>query len=251
MTSERMFEIMGNIGDKYVSEAAATPKARRVGAVKWAALAAALALAVGIGAVALRPKSAPGGGVPGGNIPGNVVPGGDVPGYEKGGEGVNYSVAVHPAGYEDSDVADAVVTKLSQAEAEALEGLGEYLPAVLPEGAAFYSASLYSTTMRDGAVFRMLRVAYSYGEAIGTVIEGDSGAEVQVYETFSVSVWDHRPDTDDAIYSPGDVTAELIEAIGGRHFHVDFGGVYLSVYPGSGETPEDLAAMVASIAPPQ
>lgn len=234
MTGERMFEIMGNLSDKTVSEAAENTNKRPRSAVKWVSLAAALALAVGIGAGfwANRPGNGGIGPTSGGGNSNGAVPSGD--------NGMwSCSVSVHPAGVRDEEVAEAVVIPMGT-DGRGVNVLGDYIPEEMPGGLFVARCSQYRTAMVDGTVYRMLRVEYTDGETMPA-----PGGEAQVAVTFSLSIWSFRPDTDDPIYSPADVTAEFLAENPGT-VHLDFGEVFVSLHP-SGQTPEELMEIITAI----
>lgn len=235
MTGERMFEIMGNLSDKTVSESAENTNKRPRSAVKWVPLAAALALAVGIGAGFWANKPGNGGIGP---TPGGGNSEGAVPGEDNG--MWSCSVAVHPAGARDEDVAEAVVIPMGT-DGRGVKDLGDYIPEEMPGGLFVARCSQYRTAMVDGTVYRMLRVEYTDG---GTMPAPGGEAE-QYAVTFSLSIWSFRPDTDDPIYSPAEVTAELLAENPGT-VHLDYGKVYVSLHPG-GQSPEELLEILRAI----
>lgn len=202
MNEEKLFEIMADIDDKYVAEAHKDPgKSRRHSWIGWAAAAACLCLAAAVVILAI-PKTVPdkaAGTEAGGKAPVAVGPGADV----------MYSVAVMPAGRDSGEMLDAYCREISQEEALNEAGLGDYLPAELPEGYRFGIASIYVTTMNDGAVYRMLKVTYYTGQT-AEVNEGGyaQNPDAQRHE-FRISLCDFRPDTTKGIYTPDEIRAEL------------------------------------------
>lgn len=213
MTSEALYEAMGEIRETHVEQARRTGTgSRTIRRVRWGAAAACLCLAVGLSVLGIRAaRPVSGGGE-------TVSPGGvSVPGsFPDGIDPVAASVAVFPAEESLADVADAVLHSLDEEAAYACEGLGGYLPKQLPAGYRYSHGSLYETTMKDGSRYRMLRVVYSTSERIEQTPTANGSGELTVDAvaalpdgTFVVSVLDYRPDTDLAIFDRGEAEAYL------------------------------------------
>ena len=245
MKTPKMVEAMNYIDDDLVSGAITYTRKKKTGWLRWGAMAACLCLVItgaslwgNLGQQGKIPEA--GAGV-GGEDSGGVWPEGVDP--------VVASVAVIPAGVDLLDVADAVSISISEEEARAVEGLGAYLPSVLPEGCRYGKAAHYRTMMKDGTEYQMLRVTYERGEASvpAPVPENAQMASATTGSTaFLWMVWGHRPDTDLPVYQPEEVSASLIEQQEGRVFYIDYGGIYVGI--GQSEiSAEDLLAVIESI----
>ncbi len=243
MRKEEFCEILGDVSDAYIVEARLLQPAKQRGWIRWAAAAACLCLAAGLGAFALFHSVAePASGLPepdmGGNLPDGIDP-------------VVASVAVFPATETLEDVEDAVIRSIGEDDAYSMETLGAYLPARLPDGYRFQRASLYETTMKGGTSYHMLRVIYT-DEAPDTAASapvgadepaadpGESGSELVVF------VMDFKPDTERTVYDPAELTEHTLSEIGGSTFHLGYGDIYVGISPM--EVPADeLLAMIRSI----
>ena len=245
MKTPKMVEAMNYIDDDLVSGAITYTRKKKTGWLRWGAMAACLCLVItgaslwgNLGQQGKIPEA--GAGV-GGEDSGGVWPEGVDP--------VVASVAVIPAGVDLLDVADAVSISISEEEARAVEGLGAYLPSVLPEGCRYGKAAHYRTMMKDGTEYQMLRVTYERGEASvpAPVPENAQMASATTGSTaFLWMVWGHRPDTDLPVYQPEEVSASLIEQQEGRVFYIDYGGIYVGV--GQSEiSAAELLAVIKSI----
>ena len=245
MKTPKMVEAMNYIDDDLVSGAITYTRKKKTGWLRWGAMAACLCLVItgaslwgNLGQQGKIPEA--GAGV-GGEDSGGVWPEGVDP--------VVASVAVIPAGVDLLDVADAVSISISEEEARAVEGLGAYLPSVLPEGCRYGKAGHYRTMMKDGTEYQMLRVTYERGEASvpAPVPENAETASASTGSTaFLWMVWGHRPDTDLPVYQPEELSASLIEQQEGRVFYIDYGGIYVGV--GQSEiSAEDLLDVIESI----
>ena len=158
--------------------------------------------------------------------------------WPEGVDPVIASLAVIPAGVDLLDVADAVSISISEEDARAVEGLGGYLPAVLPDGCRYGKAAHYRTMMKDGTEYQMLRVTYEIGEASVPVsvpenADGPENAQMASEMTgntaFLWMVLGHRPDTDLPVYQSEEVSASLIEQQEGGVFYIDYDGIYVGV----------------------
>lgn len=228
MRGREMLDTIENLNPAYIEAAAEKPKTKKTGWLKWGAMAACLCLVItGVslwGNLGQQGKIPEAGAGVGGEDSGGVWPEGVDP--------VIASLAVIPAGVDLLDVADAVSISISEEDARAVEGLGAYLPSMLPEGCRYGKAGHYRTMMKDGTEYQMLRVTYESGEASvpAPVPENAQMASATTGSTaFLWMVWGHRPDTDLPVYQPEEVSASLIEQQEGRVFYIDYGGIYVGV----------------------
>lgn len=235
MKTPKMVEAMSYIDDDLVSGAINCTRKKKSGWLRWGAMAACLCLVItgvtlwdNLGQHGKIPEA--GAGVVGGDH-GASVPGGDGM-WPEGVDPVVASVAVIPAGVDLLDVADAISVSISEEDARAVEGLGAYLPAELPEGCRYGKAAHYRIMMKDGTEYQMLRVTYESGEASvpAPVPENAKTASEMTGNTaFLWMVWGHRPDTDLPVYQPEEVSASLIEQQNGRVFYIDYDGIFVGV----------------------
>lgn len=147
MRGRELLDALGNVEPEYI-EAAETARARgKIKAVRWAALAACLGVAVAIFLVA-RPNQ-------------NPNPDPDELVIPDGMDRDTYFTAQFPDWEAIDNVASTErrwITELS--EAEAVPQVGGHLPSRLPEGYRFESAVLTETTMKDGTVYYMLEANF-------------------------------------------------------------------------------------------
>lgn len=149
------------------------------------------------------------------------------------------SLAVFPEGESLADVADAVLTGLSEEEAYRVEQLGRRLPSVIPDGYRFRHAGLYKTTMKNGAVYYLLSASYSFGD---TAFD-DSQEDVPDTLDFSVSVLSFKPETKAETYS----FDELPDDLSGKGFlYVVYGDTYVGVDVGD-LTHEEIMSVLNSV----
>lgn len=246
MSIPRSSAVMEHVDDELISEAAEYRRTRKKNAwAKWAAAAACLCL-VAAGAAALLPKTViekAAGTELGGEAP---IPGGIA-------EGLMYSVAVLPAGRGLDDVRNACCVEVSQEEARNEAGLCDYLPSALPDAYHFGRASLYTTTLKDGTVCRLLRVDYITGEGSADFTDGDGAAFAQISDDpgseFRISVFDFKPDTSCGIYTPEEIRDVILNGDPGNGlFYVRYGDHYVGIEPLSLGT-EELLRLIDGIGP--
>lgn len=237
MNSKKFSEAMSELDSKYVNEAINyKKKAKKPVWVKWGAMAACLCLVVA-GAVVLSQQN--------GLTPGDIsTPGiGAEGGVDGGNEGVMYSVAVYPATESNENVVSADVISLTENEA-LNNSLADHLPKQLPDGFHYGRGSLYSTVMKDGAQYNMLRVEYVSGEIPEQQFSEDGGAIAPdaLGEVFIVCVMNYEPDTNNNIYSSTEeVTLSLLEENEGVSIRT--GDCYVSVFIDTAEPTAVLDAL--------
>jgi len=132
------------------------------------------------------------------------------------------------------------------------EGLSHALPSVLPEGYVFYDSDLYRTTMKDGTVYRMLRVHYQKGEPkiVGSAVIGSNACSTPAYypaDSFTVTVTDFEPNTEKTIYRPDQITKSFLKKNGGSTFHIALEDCWVMISPTS-LTNDEVLALVKEIA---
>ena len=207
------------------SESCAAVK-KRHSWVKWGAMAACLCLVVC--AATVFPKYIHEQGTGKTALSGGPQPVGD------NGEPM-YSVAIFPAERTTEEVKNAYTEKIYEVEAQNEPGLGEYLPAELPNGYHFGNASIYVTTMNDGTVYKMLRVTYRTGDEPEPVTDADGAQAVSapndLGDEFRLSVWGFKPDTSVNIYHPEELNEATLSDRDGGLFYVQFGNVYIGIEP--------------------
>ncbi len=131
--------------------------------------------------------------IPGGSFSGTIDP-------------VKASIAVFPATEAIENVADATLTSITEAEAKQLPDIGKHLPTALPDGYSMERASSYETTMKEGTIYRMLRIQYSDTDS---KIAAPSDEEEFINE-LNISFFNFRPDSDMPIYNSVDeLSADL------------------------------------------
>ena len=127
----------------------------------------------------------------GAGVDGTVLPGGSIP---EGIDPVVASIAVYPADKSLSDVADATLNEINEAEAYSTIEMGDHLPTSIPDGYHFKNASIYETTMKDGTKYYLLRVNYTTGD--------NDSADISTHTAdISVQLTNFHPNTEDAIYT--------------------------------------------------
>ena len=235
MKKEEFFEVLGELDGEIVKGAEIAMKektngrARNVGWIKWGAVAACLCLVIaGVvmwnsGLFGDAPEGGGGGAGGGADTPGGAWPEGVDP--------IMASVAVIPAEESLLDVADATCVSISEEDAKNVERLGAYLPDTLPDGCRYGTASYYETTMKNGTRYHMIRVTYESGQSTAPAPVTEDGQAVTTAgnTVFLWIVYGHRPDTDRPIYQPDDVTAQVLDQIGGGMFYIDYDGVYVGI----------------------
>ena len=65
-------------------------------------------------------------------------------------------------------------------------------------------------------------------------------------KSFIVFVMNYEPATEKQIYTPADITGNLLEEMGGSIFHISYGDIYVGISPDTA-TSDDVLAAVASI----
>lgn len=231
MNSKILSEAMGELDTRYIDEAVNyKKKAKRVW-VRWGAAAACLCL-VAVGGVIISQRNfpAPGGvSIPGDDTIGGGFTGGNVIGDSNIG---SFSIAVYPPAESEKNVAKADAVSFTESEALA-NPLGKHLPKQFPEGFHYGRSSLYTTVMKNGTEYNMLRVEYLTGEFPEQKFSEDGGAiapEPGIFgDVFMVCVYDHTPRTDDHIYSSAEeVSLPIFEEK--RSAFIQVGECYVSVF---------------------
>lgn len=154
----------------------------------------------------------------GAGVDGTVVPGGCLP---EGIDPIVASVAVYPADRRLSDIADATLNEISEAEAHSAFELGAYLPSAVPESYQFKAASIYETTMKDGTKYHLLRVIYATGDS--------NNENMAPVDEFTVQLTDFQPNTEKTIYTVDTLPNDLSEK---GLLHIAWGDVYVGIDTG-------------------
>ena len=246
MIRKTISDAVSNISTRHVEEAAdfsVAKKARKPAWVKWAAMEACLCLVVYISV--FQPwenEQRPG-------VGGNDV--GSMGQFPDGVDPIIASKAVYPANENLTDVSNATIEDISEADIYGLNGVSSYVPNELPKGYVVANASLYETTMNNGTQYHLLRITYGRGtssQSNPVIVDGNTEKEVQanspVYEeTITVSIWDHKPNTERNIYTPETLPEDISN---GRTFHISVGDVYVGI-SATGATNEDAMTVLNSI----
>lgn len=242
MNSKKFSEAMGELNSRYIDEAISyKKKARKPVWVKWGAIAAGLCLIAGA-AVLLRQNLLAPEGSPEGFFTPEGIPPLTTPGKELGGgigesADIMYSIAVYPATESEENVASADVRGLT--ENEALDNpLAEHLPKQLPEGFHYGRGLIYTTIMKDGTQYQLLRIEYISGTIPEQKFTEDGAAIAPdpdtIGEVFTVCVMNYKPRTDRNIYSSDEeITVSLLEE--NEFAYIDLGGCYVGVFTETAE----------------
>lgn len=267
MNAKKFSEALGNVREDYVNEAATYRRAgKSLSWVKWGAVAACLCLvAAGSGVLIHRNFNKPvsgndsniiaggGAGIQPDGVTG-IQPGGDT-GGEAGGKNFHgsYSVAVYPPSEKPENVASAKVDSLSEDELSGIE-LAKHLPQQLPDGFHFGRGWIYTTVMKDGTTYNMLRIEYISGWIQEQKYTADGGAIAPDVWTegdnFIVTVKNYKPNTHgkyspdpdkqpvsviEEIYSSADeVPMSLLEEY--RKVYIRCGDNYVAVHRNTAES---------------
>lgn len=225
---KKLYHSISNVRDQFLEEAQLNTRdeiddahaAGQFNWVRWSVLAACLCLIVG-GAV-IVPRI-----IYMGKNNSEIL--------EEGGGGKkegSYSVAVYPPTECEENVASANIEGLT--ETEALNNpLAEHLPWQLPEGFHYGYGSIYSTVMKSGMQYSMLRIEYISGQiSEWKFVEDGAAAAVDVDpgsmgKSFIVCVMNYEPAAE--LYSSKDeVTKEILQRKGGVCIRT--GNCYVSVF---------------------
>lgn len=244
MSKNRVIDSLGRIDEDMVQEVESLRhNKKRPVWMKWGAMAACLCLVVCISV--FQPwenEHKPG-------VGGSDV--GSMGQFPDGVDPIIASKAVYPANESLTDVSNATIEDISEADIYGLNGISSYVPNELPNGYVIVNASLYETTMNNGTQYHLLRITYGRGtgsQSNPVIVDGDTEKEVKanapVYEEIiTVSIWDHKPDTERNIYTQETLPEDISN---GRTFHISVGDVYVGI-SATGATNEDAMAVLNSI----
>lgn len=234
MTKEAFYDMLSDMDDTLIAEARETKKPF---AHKWAALAACLSLLL-CGVLLLSSlHTTPTGdtGSADGTSMSNIEP-------------LIAAIAVYPAGESLENVVNATLSKLPLSSSNP-DKLQAYLPSQLPKDYALQSLSLYETTMKNSAQYRMLRALYSTAPIDATSgNEATMSADTELGSIFVITVCDHKPNTDCPFYSPGAVPTDIADQTDGAAFYIALDDMYVGFFDCIDLTSEEVAAMIKSIA---
>lgn len=143
-----------------------------------------------------------------------------------------FSVACFPASRTADEVADAHVTGVTAADAAKLGGLCDYLPTAVPSGYQWETAGLYETEMKDGTVYRTLKITYSsftaeVGDDCASVAAADMGGN------FYLTVSDFKLGTGEAIPADSVNASVLSDKWDDGVFCIGYGDYYVTLEPTS------------------
>ena len=162
-----------------------------------------------------------------------VKTGGKVEGTEEAGAS-DYSVACFPADRVIDDVDTAECVAITEEEAKNLPDFGDYLPSDIPSGYHWDLAGLYETTMKDGTVYRMLKITYRSGKVIKVADADDPYAAIDSSDygsDFYVTICNFKPDNT-SIIDPKDINAkQLSEKNDEGIFFIKYDDCYVGIEP--------------------
>lgn len=206
MTNEKLYEMLGDIGETYIVEAEHGNK--RSIRIKWGSMVAGLCLLAGIA------------------LSGSMSQMGNGEREELVElDPIVADMAVFPADESLANVEDVVTKSLSEKEAQQVEKLGAYVPTSVPEGYAFDYASLYKTTMKDGTEYIRLNIGYAF-----VADDPDLFFEEEVLVSgFSAAVMNYEPETEYSVYTL-DELPETFET--GESFVLKTDDVYMEMIAG-------------------
>ena len=153
-----------------------------------------------------------------------------------------YAVACFPADRSEEEVAKSNVRAVTAEDAANIAGLCDYLPASLPDGYEWETAGLYETEMKDGTVYRMLKITYSnapgaYTEKDGSAVltSGDLGGN------FFFSVSDFQPGVHETIPADSVSASALSDKWEDGVFCIGYGDYCVTLEPTSLSQAETLS----------
>ena len=160
-----------------------------------------------------------------------VKTGGKIEGAEEAGSG-DYSVACFPADRVIDDVDTAKCVAITEEEAKNLPDFGDYLPSDIPSGYHWDLAGLYETTMKDGNVYRMLKITYRSGKVIKVTDGVNSYAAIDSSDCgsdFFVTLYNYKPDNTSIVDSGAINAKQLSEKYDEGIFFIKYDDCYIGI----------------------
>ena len=160
-----------------------------------------------------------------------VKTGGKIEGAEEAGSG-DYSVACFPADRVIDDVDTAKCVAITEEEAKNLPDFGDYLPSDIPSGYHWDLAGLYETTMKDGTVYRMLKITYRSGKVIKVTDGVNSYAAIDSSDCgsdFYVTLYNYKPDNTSIVDSGAINAKQLSEKYDEGIFFIKYDDCYIGI----------------------
>ena len=160
-----------------------------------------------------------------------VKTGGKIEGAEEAGSG-DYSVACFPADRVIDDVDTAKCVAITEEEAKNLPDFGDYLPSDIPSGYHWDLAGLYETTMKDGTVYRMLKITYRSGKVIKVTDGENSYAAIDSSDCgsdFYVTLYNYKPDNTSIVDSGAINAKQLSEKYDEGIFFIKYDDCYIGI----------------------
>ena len=144
----------------------------------------------------------------------------------------DYSVACFPADRVIDDVDTAKCVSITEEEAKNLPDFGDYLPSDIPSGYHWDLAGLYETTMKDGTVYRMLKITYRTDKVIkvadgensyATIDSSDCGSD------FYVTLCNYKPNNTSIVDSRAINAEQLSEKYDEGIFFIKYDDCYVGI----------------------
>ncbi len=127
--------------------------------------------------------------------------------YERTDEaGGDYNVACFPEGRTIDEVENATCIGVSKNSLNDVNDLCDYVPSYTPSPYHWEVAGLYETTMKDGTIYKMLKITYITGNDDNTIDDTDDVLN------YWISVCDFKPDISDLFDFEG-LSEEILSEI--------------------------------------
>ena len=136
-----------------------------------------------------------------------------------------YSVACFPAGRTIDEVENATCIGIYPSSLNDVNDLCDYVPSYTPSPYHWEVAGLYETTMKDGTIYRMLKITYITGNDDNTIDDTDDVLN------YWISVCDFKPDISD-LFDFEDLSEEILSEIYEKDiFAIKYGNHYVIIEP--------------------
>lgn len=137
----------------------------------------------------------------------------------------DYSVACFPAGRTIDEVENATCIGVSKNSLNDVNDLCDYVPSYTPSPYYWEVAGLYETTMKDGTIYRMLKITYITGNNDNTI---DDTNDVLNY---CISVCNFKPDISDLFDSENINDGVLSQIYEKDIFSIKYENHYIIIEP--------------------